>query len=63
MIMAGAIGNLYDNFTEERGGVRDFLRFSGSFFGSRWEFPAFNVADSWTREIRSVAGRRRSTGG
>jgi signal peptidase II len=46
MIMAGAIGNLYDNFTQERSGVRDFLRFQGNFFGSHWEFPAFNVADS-----------------
>ena len=45
-IMAGAIGNLYDNFTQESHGVRDFLRFQGSFFGQSWEFPAFNVADS-----------------
>lgn len=46
LIMAGAIGNLYDNFTEEFHGVRDFLRFQGSIFGQSWEFPAFNVADS-----------------
>lgn len=46
LIMAGAIGNLYDNFTQERSGVRDFLRFRGNFFGGQWEFPAFNVADS-----------------
>lgn len=46
-ILAGALGNLYDNFTEPRGGVRDFLFFT-FFPGSSWqyEFPAFNVADS-----------------
>ncbi len=48
-ILAGALGNLYDNFTETepKGGVRDFLFFT--FFGdTRWEygFPAFNVADA-----------------
>lgn len=49
VILAGALGNLYDNFTvvvTERprfnGGVRDFLHFN--FWG--WDFPAFNVADS-----------------
>ena len=49
VILAGAVGNLYDNFTvvvanEPRftGGVRDFLQFT--FWG--WPFPAFNVADS-----------------
>ena len=49
VILAGALGNLYDNFTvvvEEaprfNGGVRDFLKFT---FGT-WTFPAFNVADS-----------------
>jgi len=48
LIMAGAIGNLWDNFTqtEHHRGVRDFLRFQGNFFGHPWEFPAFNVADS-----------------
>jgi len=46
LIMAGAMGNLYDNFTEPQHGVRDFLRFQGEFFGYGWEFPAFNVADS-----------------
>lgn len=45
MILAGAIGNLYDNLTEEKGGVRDFLFFTGEWFGG-WQFPAFNVADS-----------------
>lgn len=49
VILAGALGNLYDNFTvvvagrqDLAGGVRDFLLFT--FWG--WEFPAFNVADS-----------------
>ena len=46
MLLAGAVGNLYDNLTVSvrgfEGGVRDFLHFS---FGS-YEFPAFNVADS-----------------
>jgi signal peptidase II len=49
VILAGALGNLYDNFSVEvagwpklSGGVRDFLQFS--FWG--WDFPAFNVADS-----------------
>lgn len=49
VILAGALGNLYDNFTvavagrpDLSGGVRDFLLFS--FWG--WRFPAFNVADS-----------------
>jgi lipoprotein signal peptidase len=44
MILAGAVGNLYDNFTQNGGGVRDFLLFKGWLvFGT---FPAFNVADS-----------------
>ncbi|HLU40515.1 MAG TPA: signal peptidase II [Planctomycetota bacterium] len=45
-ILAGALGNLYDNFTEQGGGVRDFLYFT--FFPSGWnkDFPAFNVADA-----------------
>jgi len=49
VILAGALGNLYDNFSVAvagwpnlSGGVRDFLHFT--FWG--WEFPAFNVADS-----------------
>ena len=49
VVLAGALGNLYDNFTvvvEEdprlNGGVRDFLQFT--FWD--WSFPAFNVADS-----------------
>ncbi|MEM7204394.1 MAG: signal peptidase II [Planctomycetota bacterium] len=46
MILAGAIGNLYDNLTEREGGVRDFLLFSAVFGGEEWRFPAFNVADS-----------------
>jgi lipoprotein signal peptidase len=42
-ILAGALGNLYDNLTEPQGGVRDFLYFT--FFDS-YGFPAFNVADA-----------------
>ncbi|MEE9126063.1 MAG: signal peptidase II, partial [Planctomycetota bacterium] len=49
VILAGALGNLYDNFTvvvedtpRFTGGVRDFLQLT--FWG--WQFPAFNVADS-----------------
>lgn len=47
LILAGALGNLYDNFTEPGGGVRDFLFFT-FFPGSSWryDFPAFNVADA-----------------
>ncbi len=47
LILAGAIGNLYDNLTQEGGGVRDFLLFT--FFPNstwRYDFPAFNVADA-----------------
>ncbi len=46
LVMAGAIGNLYDNLTEERSGVRDFLLFSAHIGGELRSFPAFNVADS-----------------
>jgi signal peptidase II len=45
LIMAGAIGNLYDNLTQPDRAVRDFLRFTGS-WPVNWGFPAFNVADS-----------------
>jgi signal peptidase II len=45
LIFAGAVGNLYDNFTRDDRSVRDFLFFSGLWPG-RWSFPAFNVADS-----------------
>jgi signal peptidase II len=45
LILAGAIGNLYDNFTQPHRGVRDFLRFYGR-WPWEWDFPAFNVADS-----------------
>ncbi|MEI6130491.1 MAG: signal peptidase II [Planctomycetota bacterium] len=45
LIFAGAIGNLYDNFTEPSRAVRDFLRFRGE-WPMVWDFPAFNVADS-----------------
>ena len=48
-ILAGALGNLYDNFTVAipKGGVRDFLYLT-FFRGTSWEygFPAFNVADA-----------------
>ena len=45
LILAGALGNLYDNFMRDDRSVRDFLRFSGK-WPVAWEFPAFNVADS-----------------
>jgi signal peptidase II len=49
LIFAGAIGNLYDNFTRSDAdparSVRDFLFFSGK-WPVEWGFPAFNVADS-----------------
>ena len=45
LVLAGAIGNLYDNFTRADRTVRDFLRFSGQ-WPAQWGFPAFNVADS-----------------
>ena len=49
LIFAGAIGNLYDNFTrvdaERSRSVRDFLRFQGH-WPFEWGFPAFNVADA-----------------
>lgn len=45
LVFAGAIGNLYDNFTRDDRSVRDFLRFSGR-WPVEWGFPAFNVADS-----------------
>lgn len=45
LIFAGAVGNLYDNFTRGDRTVRDFLRFTGDWPWA-WEFPAFNVADS-----------------
>jgi lipoprotein signal peptidase len=45
LILAGAIGNLYDNFVRADRSVRDFLFFSGDWPGA-WTFPAFNVADS-----------------
>lgn len=45
LILAGAIGNLYDNLTRTDRAVRDFLRFTGT-WPVPWDFPAFNVADS-----------------
>jgi lipoprotein signal peptidase len=49
LIFAGAIGNLWDNFTrvdaERPRSVRDFLRFEGQ-WPVEWGFPAFNVADA-----------------
>ena len=57
LILSGALGNLYDNFTfapapdlpgvqEGRpfGPVRDFI--DVYFYGWDWHFPTFNVADS-----------------
>ena len=54
LILAGALGNMYDNFInvfdpewqvpkEYAGAVRDFIHFHN---GKSWDFPAFNVADS-----------------
>ena len=45
LVLAGAIGNLYDNFVRADRSVRDFLHFSGTWPWA-WDFPAFNVADS-----------------
>lgn len=45
LILAGALGNLYDNFTRHDRSVRDFLHFTGT-WPTQWDFPAFNVADS-----------------
>ncbi len=45
LVLAGAIGNLYDNFTRADRSVRDFLHFSAT-WPFAWDFPAFNVADS-----------------
>lgn len=45
LVFAGALGNLYDNFTRADRSVRDFLFFSGS-WPMKWDFPAFNVADA-----------------
>ncbi len=45
LVMAGALGNLYDNFIRDDRSVRDFLYFSGT-WPVQWTFPAFNVADS-----------------
>jgi len=49
LIFAGAIGNLYDNFTRVNShkprSVRDFLHFFGE-WPFAWDFPAFNIADS-----------------
>jgi len=46
MIIAGAIGNLYDNFVEPEGGVRDFLLFFVKLDGEITSWPAFNFADA-----------------
>lgn len=46
MIVAGALGNLYDNFWEVEGGVRDFLLFYIDIDGAITSWPAFNVADA-----------------
>ena len=72
LVLAGALGNLYDNFVRADRSVRDFLHFSGS-WPWKWDFPAFNVADScitvgaiglflllWRddRQLASKAGRK-----
>ncbi len=46
MIIAGALGNLYDNFWEPEGGVRDFLLFFITVDGRVASWPAFNLADA-----------------
>ena len=43
LVLAGALGNLYDNAFYEGGVVRDWLKFV---FGD-WVFPIFNLADSF----------------
>lgn len=45
LILAGALGNLYDNFVRADRSVRDFLHFTGD-WPFAWDFPAFNVADA-----------------
>jgi signal peptidase II len=42
LVVAGALGNLYDNAFAENGHVRDFMLLI--FWG--WRFPVFNLADS-----------------
>jgi signal peptidase II len=42
LVIAGALGNLYDNAFTKDGRVRDFVLL---IFGS-WRFPVFNLADS-----------------
>ncbi|MEY4675072.1 MAG: hypothetical protein RL148_2856 [Planctomycetota bacterium] len=46
LILAGALGNLYDNLTQPNRAVRDFLLFFHGEGAERIVFPAFNVADS-----------------
>lgn len=47
LVMAGAVGNLYDNVFAEDRAVRDFLKFFWPHDdGTESVFPAFNVADS-----------------
>ena len=72
LILAGAIGNLYDNFTRADRSVRDFLYFTGS-WPMQWTFPAFNVADAcitvgaslmlgmlWRSDVQAKAAARRT---
>jgi signal peptidase II len=42
LVVAGALGNLYDNIFAKGGDVRDFILLY--FWG--WPFPVFNIADS-----------------
>jgi len=43
LVLAGALGNLYDNAFAQEGYVRDWLKFV--FWG--WTFPIFNLADTF----------------
>lgn len=45
LILAGALGNLYDNYFAQDGAVRDFIQVYLDLHGGR-PFAAFNVADS-----------------
>jgi signal peptidase II len=45
LILAGALGNLYDNYFSPNGAVRDFIQVYLNLKGG-WPFAAFNVADS-----------------
>ncbi|MFQ5507633.1 MAG: signal peptidase II [Planctomycetota bacterium] len=48
LVLGGAIGNLYDNFTQAKGAVRDFLDFyiPLPWLDRPYHYPVFNLADS-----------------